>query len=1048
MERAEVLKRIQQVMDVEATVPKRQDFLLTHVPFRNLSLGDTQPITEERLFQEKLLADPDKHKTIMILGENGSGKSHLIRWLYEKYLKEYGSNDDVEKILWISKAHNTLQDALMQLLKSNVFPEEIRKNELEKVKNAQSAISGNELKKTINFNFTLVIENEKEKNIKPQYIDAITRNMLPSFLKNQYILEQYLMKENGPLDRICSKLNNIDNAKSRGFEGEVFTEEAFSISLMDIKKYLENGAERADEYTCQIARKLLKNPKLRKSLSEYMNSKVDEVIQRSLKLTTSDFKQLFWSLRTKLKEAGMRLTLFVEDINAFTGIDLALMDVLVANHEAEGNEDYCRLASVVGSTNDFYKNRLNDSLRDRVKDVGAEVYIREESLFGDPSRLTEFAAKYINACMITEEDIKTWDKEYDCDEAELPIAPIQYNFAREVCFGREMSIFPFNRTAISNMYEKLDSFSKTPRRFILDVLYPILNLYYTSPEDFLDNESAFRNDSITSLNDFKKPVYTIINDTRVNGQDAKKRSLLLRIWGDATTEVRKNTVGGLDKEVFDAFGIDMKLEQFRAYSGSDVDDVPAEPQIPKKEPAPTNPEPVNTGETGTQSAGGGKEDVYLIIRKSIGQWAKDTEAKLAYAQELRRIVCTFIYGNMEWDVEEVPHSIVESYYNQIKYVNIEGQTGATRSDGLLIRRNRESEYLLYAMLEYKYHGNNSWNFESGLDYYNIAKTWLLKHRNEILRLVTAPYEATVPYQEVLLASVYCVKLFNGGINKATRPEDILIEMFNGKNDHSNQHSDNWNSLYNEIIDILPSNEIDEYPDRVCRLFSNVIGTADVNDKKYIFVDAYKLLSALNSIIDSGWDLTKYAALYDKKNKQDYWFKAPQIVGIVSRNLNNLVSSELKMVKEYTTYFNRKIPNYTDPEQVEQTLLSVMQYLKYLTDKRNLSYVEKSIPTLCNNSSLKMVKDFVSEMTILDEIMKSESGHDRVNALARNPFDHSTCIYSELQYFDKLVKEKNEYFKSKIDVSVNEQIEKIRSYVQIELSKLISVGQEVGNGTNR
>ena len=61
---------------------------------------------------------------------------------------------------------------------------------------------------------------------------------------------------------------------------------------------------------------------------------------------------------------------------------------------------------------------------------------------------------------------------------------------------------------------------------------------------------------------------------------------------------------------------------------------------------------------------------------------------------------------MEWDVEEVPHSIVESYYNQIKYVNIEGQTGATRSDGLLIRRNRESEYLLYAMLEYKYHGQS------------------------------------------------------------------------------------------------------------------------------------------------------------------------------------------------------------------------------------------------------------------------------------------------------------------------------------------------------
>ena len=1052
MERDQILKRIEDVMKTEATVPVKSDFFLTHVPFRNLSLGDTLPITEEELYEEKLLANPEQHKTIMILGENGSGKSHLIRWLYYKYIKEYGENHPVEKILWISKIHNTLQDALMQLLKSDIFPDEIRKNELEKVKNAQSTISGSDLKKTINFNFTLEIENDNTLKVKSKYIDTPTRTMLPFFLKNEYILEKYLMRDNGPLDRICSKLNNNDNQKTKEFEGEVFLETDFAITLDDLKNHIDGGKVTADSYTRALARKLHNSPagKLRKSVADYMNSKVDEVIQRSLKLKTSDFKKLFSNLRVKLKEKGMRLTLFVEDINAFTGIDLALMDVLVANHESQGNEEYCRLASVVGTTTDFYKNRLNDSLRDRVKDVGAEVYIREESLFGDENRLTEFAARYINACMIPEKEIQIWESESGCDEESLPVAPVQYTFCREKCFGKEMSIFPFNRTAITNMYEKLDSLSKTPRRFILDVLYPILTLYYNSPEEFLDNESAFKNDSITSLKDFKNPNYVIINDN-IDRVDAGKRSLLLRIWGDATTEVRNNTLGGLDKEVFDAFGINMLLDQFKIYMGKDASDIPIqEPDTSQKEPKLNADVGKSAGKSQTinkttsKTSGKDKEsgnETYDKIKKAIGDWSENPEIQLPYSQELRKLVSVFIYGNIEWDVEEIPRTLIEAYINTVKYINIEGQNAATRDDSLMIKRNQESRDLFYALIGYKYLGDNSWNFDSGLDYYNMAMTWLLKYRTEILKLVTAPFESQVSYQEVLIASLYCKKLFTGGIRPDQAIEDVLIDLFDCSKVYSNKHTEAWRRIYKEISGILQL-DTDNYSDKVRNYFSNVIGTAATENREYIFVDSFKLISILKKMADSKWDLSKYTVVIEKKNKQDFWYKAPQVVGIVANNMHNLIASEIEEVRKYTAYFRKRIPSYRDTKQVEQTIDSVRRYLKYLMYNRNMGYEEKNIPMLSTTKSLSEASTFSKDLSLMDAILNTETTYETINMLALNPFDLVSDFYQEFRYIDRLIKEKNEKFKSGLDLSVNEQINKRRASIQVALSRMITVGQEV------
>jgi len=440
MERTQILKRINKVMQVEATVPYKTDFLLTHVPFENLFHGKTTPITEKELLSDILLDNPEQHKCIMVLGSNGSGKSHLIRWLYEKYLDKIDT--DVEKVLLISRAHNTLQDTLMQILNADIFPEDIKEKELEKIRTAQTEISGTELRKTINFSFTLLLDKDVQKKVKGAELDWQIIEMLKNYMMDDYILNMFFMRKNGPLDRICSKLNSIDGAEVEDFEGEVFTEKDFDITLDQLKSHIEGGDNPSNRYTQILARKFYQNSNnIRKKTVNYLNSKVDEVVQKSLKLSSTDFQRLFERLRIKLKEQGMRLSLFVEDINAFTGIDLALMNVLITNHEAEGNDACCRLCSVVGSTIDFYETKVPTSVQERIKDDGAEIFIREESLFKNQDDLVKFAAKYINACYLSEEELSAWE-ENGWDEYALPLAECTYEFSTEICYEQKMNLFP------------------------------------------------------------------------------------------------------------------------------------------------------------------------------------------------------------------------------------------------------------------------------------------------------------------------------------------------------------------------------------------------------------------------------------------------------------------------------------------------------------------------------------------------------------------------------------------------------------------------------
>ena len=79
------------VIKKDSTSTDSDYFMATHVPFQSLEFiasGDTglspRRLTEEDIYHNCFAANSNHHQMIMVRGTNGTGKSHLICWLYNR----------------------------------------------------------------------------------------------------------------------------------------------------------------------------------------------------------------------------------------------------------------------------------------------------------------------------------------------------------------------------------------------------------------------------------------------------------------------------------------------------------------------------------------------------------------------------------------------------------------------------------------------------------------------------------------------------------------------------------------------------------------------------------------------------------------------------------------------------------------------------------------------------------------------------------------------------------------------------------------------------
>ena len=553
-------------------------FLATHTPIEDFEVagrdaGEFSGTTEHAVLHS--LSDPARqHAFCVVQGEPGSGKSHLIRWLSVNW--PHAS----DRKLLLRRADGSLEGALLQLKErlpefSKLF------DNLGQRQRASSQGRANIFLSTLantlepgHFEVPLV-DDEWCRKFAPA--ELLTHPTVKSKWKNPSRILRLLDGAGGDrnsatasfdlfdiqeLADLCSPLRGSQELARRLYK------EAETISAYREQDWL--APELASEHPDQVQTSL--------QFVHALNRRRNEAIQNVLGVSAQGLKMLFRQVREALAERNLRLVLLLEDITSWEGLDDSLIDVLVFNAAAKGDDDLrrvCPLISVVGVTPSYYE-KLAGNYRQRIthevklghstgglQDVAT---LREE----DTRRI--FAARYLAAARAGPTALVAWLRSVRAGEDASPPNVCDNCPRQSACFdvfGNENGIgfFPLTPLAFNRFFGALKENDngqtwKTPR----GILQAILNPNLSQPDSLaagtypgaLIEPDVFRPDRRSNLALSNRLEQIVVN--QIDVQERARMRRVLTYWADperADTTVVDNELAfaGTRRAVFEAFGL-------------------------------------------------------------------------------------------------------------------------------------------------------------------------------------------------------------------------------------------------------------------------------------------------------------------------------------------------------------------------------------------------------------------------------------------------------------------------------------------------------------
>lgn len=1022
--------RMEEVINTNALITDINDFLVTHVPFKQLKYcpsGISNSIgriySEEQLFNEFIMENKSKHNFLVIQGDNGSGKSHFIRWLKYKYDNEL--NDDSEVAILIERDNNTLQATIKQLLDNNIIRKFVGQDQLDKLSEAESNISTEKFLTSITLAFANEVMHEDDEDC---ILAERHRKRLYAFLTNEIVIRELMLVENGPIYRMGKKISGSDEKVNLNDDIR-FTEKDFAISLSDrLMVKLSDEQDNIDRKAMAFAEALVDdNRGIRKKTAEYLNSKIDQVIQNAIKLNSKDLKNILDKIRVELKKVNKTLTLFIEDITSFTGIDKALIENLIHEHTSENN--LCRLFSIVGITNGYYQNSLPDNLKDRVT---GRIIIDKESIFEDEYSILEIAARYINAINLEKDIIKEWVVK-GASESELPIVKPKNNWSTfEDVLGRRFSIYPFNKQAIRNLFETLEY--KTPRMFIKNVLYPMLNKFTDDKGVFPPPVQEFN--GLIKVPKFTDELIAGKIDAEIKTLEKERTKAILRIWGDGTINIHDEDnihyIGGVEEDIFDEFKVPKiagvitsnKKEKAPSIVSEDtknerklIDDINIKNQ----------PELNNSLKKSVVNEVKSKEDKeYKLFLDDLSSW-KENKTPLKSHAKVREYLVNFIKEAICWDMEGISSYLVNECLNR-NNINIEDQNSITAvsENSFVIGRSDENYYFLIALVKYNIIGKRKWNYEGAVEGILIASKWIEKNKESIKEYIRKNANDEYDIYNYALINNYYLEVIQGNSDL-----NSLSGVYNGliKKEMDINEDKLIQVLGDRYIDFTEKK--DEFIDNnsiVLRYYNCKLGDVDINTTKVFFLDAKEILMRISNMSRNKWKLSTEINIKDKSEK----------LLLPYRIYNKFFESKLDELVDITySEVMHKVDKYkliVGEERDLKSLISEIANLFKNLQQANIFFE----PKIYEDFKALYLEKYVASKVIEDlEISKNKSTISKITILKSN---HAKLINYYLSCINNILKLANTVYKDNENKAnqmreLNESLENTHEMVNNTISEI-------------
>ena len=900
MDKKIIRKRTEEVINTNAIITSTTDFLATHVPFKELKFCNSgisndisNKYSEEELFNDFILNNMDKHNFIVIQGDNGSGKSHFIRWLKYKYDNELRDSNEVS--ILIERNNNTLQATIKQLLSNETIQELIGKEELQKLITVDSNLTNNNFLTMIALNFASKVLDEEDLDC---ILNSRKRKSLYAFLSNEVVLRNLLLCKNGPIYRIGKKISNKEDEINLK-EDARFVCEDFNFSLTS-KLMKDLHEDEADRKVINFAEDLVDDKRnIRSVVSEYLNSKLESVIQDSIRLNSSDLKNMIDNIRIELQKKGKNLTLFIEDITSFTGIDKALIENIIREHNEENG--LCRLFSIIGITNGYYQSSLPDNLKDRIT---GRIIIDKDSIFGDEEALLDIASRYINAIYLTKEEIDNWINK-GANEAELPLyKPTRWWSVYKNTEGREFNLYPLNRQAIINLYSMLQI--QTPRMFINEIIKPIFIKFTEEKTQFpqsVDELSGF-----IRIPELISPLYIQEIDKEITDNSKERTKALLRIWGNGTIDTQtmedgNKYIGGVPETIFDEFSVP-KISGRKVNTQSNIGKNISENintmknNILSKE---TNKKVVSSKPIINEISK--EEKKFNKIKADLDEWIVG-KSLLKQHSDIRDYIIGFIKEAIYWDMEGVSSYLVEEVITK-KNIVIEKQNSKSElsTSAFCIEKNEENYYFIFALCQYNTIGKKKWNYSDAIDGILTVTKWIEKNKEKIISYVkkynTNEYDV---YKYVLLNKYYFQAM---SIEKSIKKLDGYNKYAAIINNNIDLNNPKFNQILGEDINKLKIREslIKENNDFILKFYNCIQGdVSNINKTDIYYFDAKEIIERIEYLNNNKWRINDNLSIEKNNTIDKYLIPLKLYKDFINNELVNIVDSRysdiISIVNEY------------------------------------------------------------------------------------------------------------------------------------------------------
>lgn len=1008
--------RYKEVLRVDVTANSRGDFLATHVPFKNLYLADKLTV-EAKLFpkdQKKKYSEDEIYRRVaepssedrftLVTGTNGSGKSHLIRWLANMLkIREAGT----EVVLFIKRNDNTLKGTIRQLLNMPEVQQIPNREQYKRLVQATRTVTESELKNTILSGFINKIKDDidgngqnepgddkdqEEKNI----LKKDEKKGLVALLQNADF-EKQLKAEGGPVERIYSKIAESDQIQDSDTIAQ-FKPQDFYIDV-DLFDRLLSGA---DFRAKKIARKLTavgfdqKTQEIAHEISLYMNSFMDRVIQDCAGLQAGDMQQIFADIRKELYRQGKNLTILVEDITSFTGVNAALLQALMTPHSGGyASEKYCRINAIVGSTDGYYHDNFRDNFKERITQF---VWVPGDIFDNDLESLYEFFARYLNTMSLTNDEVESWVKD--------GASPENYPYHRSnvgqfwdtyPINGQNISLYPFSKHAIAFLYKNCDAGKKTPRRIMQDLILPFVEEILNAPSKFPARDILLNGKD-----------YNLRNSTRAVEKDPNYLRLIrfMTVWGDGTNEITLNGgreyIGGIDESIYNDLHLpvvkgkltSVNKQKRNEYGFSDDHESGESLDNQDSEKPEISPEQLERLNWTTKEL-----SKWINSKKDTLEVGSNTP-HLRDLNDARRNINNYLYNVIDWQAEGVPNDVVRILKKRKEkfFVSFERQRSGNK--GIIeLPADNESMLLIEAFVKWSVLGKQSWNYTGFYGDLLNVQIWTEKVKPLIIKAVMEENGKPINYFSYAAAIEAYRLLFNGyPINTKQLNFDSMVKGLMTDYDVRNSgHGKEWTSF----AERLSGAEGDLFRESFFQYYNLPQGD-NLNSKNYI-LDRLELDRAVRKVNKYQLKFTSNDLQLDDPNEHRRKFST--FLQEIQEKIPEIVKTEKAQVKECIS----KLADYIDLDDLESDDikdlgLEIREFYSQANASRISLNLNGSSPEITNFS--KSASQISNALKIGQEILQTNDVVDLLAKLSSDPMKNLAPLLENLQKIEKDIQKAN------------------------------------------